>query len=327
MSATINWLHLTDWHVGQQGQHHLWPNLRAEFERDLSTLIENHGTIDLVFFTGDLVQSGSRAEYQQLESHLAKLWAFFNSKGCNPQMVSIPGNHDLRRPEPSKSWVLALRNWEGDSEVRAAFWNHQKSDFRKGIEKAFEEYVRWRSTSKIPHLPSAQGLLPGDVAATFLRGEYQIGIVGLNTTFLQLEKGDFESKLAVSSRQFGTMCGADYVEWLAKHHFSVLMTHQPKSWFTTDSTQEFDREIAPPGRFALHLCGHLHQAKTVLISEAGSLAKQTHQGASMFGLEFVGDAKKEVRTHGFLFGQWIIENQSVKTRLWPRIAHYKQGGA
>ena len=127
MKCTINWLHLTDLHFGQNGQGHLWPNLRAEFERDLQDLVSKYGPPDLVLFSGDLVFSGERKQFQELEIALTKLWDFFSANGSAPKLVTVPGNHDLRRPDPSRASSLALASWHQQADVRHAFWGDRKS--------------------------------------------------------------------------------------------------------------------------------------------------------------------------------------------------------
>src|SRR5205085_1299251 len=215
----INWLHLSDWHVGRSAQGHLWPNLRFEFEKDLTTLIRQYGGLDLVLFTGDLVQSGERKQFHELEQNLKRMWSFFETLGCSPRILTIPGNHDLRRPDASKSAPLALGGWHEQPDVRETFWRTTPSDLRRCVEKTFEEYDRWLAQTQIPRLPTEKGLLPGDLATTFEKDGLRIGIVGLNSTFLQLRRGDYEGRLAISARQFGEMCGPDYVAWLERHHF------------------------------------------------------------------------------------------------------------
>src|SRR5438067_11104127 len=87
VNSSINWLHLTDWHVGLSAQGHLWPNLRGEFERDLREMQRQTGPIDLVFITGDLVQSGERRQFHELEQNLKRLWSFFETSGSHPLLV------------------------------------------------------------------------------------------------------------------------------------------------------------------------------------------------------------------------------------------------
>lgn len=323
----INWLHLTDWHVGRSAQGHLWPNLRSEFEKDVRSLIQNYGGLDLIFLTGDLVQSGERKQFHELEQNLKRMWSFFESLGCCPKLVTVPGNHDLRRPDPSKAATLALAAWHEQEDVRETFWRPTSSDLRRCVEKSFEEYELWLGGSVIPLLTTQKGLLPGDSAATFEKDGVRIAVVGLNSTFLQLRGGDYEHRLAISARQFGEMCGPDYVAWLEDHQFAVLMTHQPQTWLSAESREEFRREIAPPGRFRLHLSGHLHVPRTIIESVGGSPFSLSHQGASLFGLEFFGEEKRTVRHHGYLFGQWNVEGLRVIERLWPRTAVPKQSGA
>lgn len=323
----INWLHITDWHVGRSGQGHLWPNLRSEFERDVARLARDYGGPDIVFLTGDLVQSGDRRQFDELEQNLKRMWSFFATLDCAPLLVPIPGNHDLKRPSRSDSAALALGGWHEQPTVREVFWDEAGSDLRRCVSVAFVEYEGWLGRTSIPLLRVGRGLLPGDVAGIYEKDGVRIGIVGLNSTFLQLGPGNHEKRVVLSARQFAEMCGTDYVAWLEGHHFSVLLTHHPDSWLSPDSLLEFRREVAPPGRFRLHLSGHLHIARTVLESVGGSQFSLRHQGASLFGLEYFGEEKREVRHHGYLFGQWQFQESQAAERLWPRTAIEKESGA
>jgi predicted MPP superfamily phosphohydrolase len=326
-SNTINWLHITDLHTGQNGQTHLWPNFRAEFERDLKMLISTNGPIDLIFFTGDLVQSGERKQYEQLESSLIKLWDFFKTNNSNPKLVIVPGNHDLRRPDPTKSSVMALSGWHTQNQIAEVFWKESKSDIRKCITKCFDEYSRWIENTKIPILDRHKGQIPGDFTSKFSKGGTQIGIVGLNSTFLQINDTHKEKTLVISSRQLHSACPIDYAEWADSNHFNILLTHHPRSWLCASAAEELSREIAPPGRFRMHLCGHLHEETISLNSDSGATPILTHQGSSLFGLEYHGTAKTEKRQHGYLYGQWSTDGKKINEKLWPRLAVRKDDGA
>lgn len=95
----LNWLHLTDLHWGLSGQPTLFPNLKGKFFDDLEILLEKCDPWDLIFFTGDLVQSGKREEFETLEAaFFGDLRKFFlNRLGYEPVMLAVPGNHDLDR--------------------------------------------------------------------------------------------------------------------------------------------------------------------------------------------------------------------------------------
>jgi hypothetical protein len=325
---SINWLHITDWHVGQSEQHCRWPNFRAEFERDFAALTKISGNLDLVFFTGDLVQSGVEEEFEFLEGHLVKLWRFFNEQGSNPQLVVVPGNHDLRRPAPSDPVALALLAWHEQPEVVKAFWDKKNPQLRDAVNAWFQPLQNWVQSSKIPMLkPSYSGPLYGDALYSYEKSGVKVGILGLNSTYLQFRTGNLEEKLALSPKQIPAVPETDYADFLSLHHIRVLMTHQPVHWMNKESKKDFDTDIWPPGRFDLHLCGHLHKAAPSLTSKGGSINRQTYQGTSFFGLNSQGEDHNLERVHGYMAGRWTLEKPIIKENTWPRIAHKKHSGA
>jgi 3',5'-cyclic AMP phosphodiesterase CpdA len=102
----ITWLHLTDLHfntnnnIQMSRQRWLWPNVRELFFQDLERLRRFTGDWDLVFFTGDLAQSGTVADYTALDRDvLARLWQEFRRLGSNPILLAVPGDHDLTWPD------------------------------------------------------------------------------------------------------------------------------------------------------------------------------------------------------------------------------------
>jgi 3',5'-cyclic AMP phosphodiesterase CpdA len=102
----------------------LWPNVKKAFTDDLRELFDRAGPWDLVLFTGDLAQSGTRHDYQELEGLLDKLWEEFAALGCRPTLIAIPGNHDVKWPDPLKPEAIALRSgWWSNANLRDAFWN------------------------------------------------------------------------------------------------------------------------------------------------------------------------------------------------------------
>ena len=281
-----------------------------------------------MFFSGDLVQSGTVEEFQILENHLVKLWQFFGDHGSNPQLIIVPGNHDLLRPSPSDPAALALLAWQERPEVADAFWNDKDHQLRDSANKWFKPLKNWVESTSIPVLkPSHTGLLYGDGLYTYEKVGIKVGILVLNSTFLQFRNGNLEGKLALSPMQIPTVPTSDYAEFLSHHHVRVLMTHQPLSWLNNDSIRDFETDIWPPGRFDLHLCGHLHSPAPSLTSRGGSKSRQTYQGASFFGLDRIGPDLKLERVHGYMAGRWTLDEQTIREETWPRIAHRKHSGA
>ncbi|MEX1027395.1 MAG: metallophosphoesterase [Candidatus Paceibacterota bacterium] len=321
----FNWLHLTDLHLGMAGQSHLWPNVRKAFFDDLKVLHDTCGRFHAVFFTGDFVQKGARGEYEKLDVELKKIWDDFDKLGSQPALFIVPGNHDLTRPKENAATRVLTRLWD-DPEVQQEFWEDEASEYRSLIIDAFQEYKQWSDNCPYRQPSAKTGILPGDFSSTLEVDGLKIGIVGLNTTFLQLTKGDYLGKLAVDSRQLHEVCDEDAPRWVDAHQVCFLLTHQGPDWLNDDSKNRSYAESNPAGRFDLHLYGHMHEHEGQSFGLIGGDARRTWQGCSLFGLEFIDDEKKEERRHGYSAGQIEVDGESGKLRLWPRVGNRLKDG-
>src|SRR5258708_24130717 len=95
----------------------LWPNIEKEFFADLEAIHAKSGPWHILFFSGDLVQKGSKAEFRKLDETLGRLYKKLDSLGSHPALVTVPGNHDLSRPESSEPGVKILSEWNNDPAV------------------------------------------------------------------------------------------------------------------------------------------------------------------------------------------------------------------
>jgi predicted MPP superfamily phosphohydrolase len=331
MNTNFSWLHLTDFHQGMDEQSWLWPGVKQRFFEDLEKLHDKSEPWDLVLFTGDLTNRGSAKEFQKLNQVLEELWEQFDKLGSSPKLLAVPGNHDLVRPNKKDPSVKLLRYWNDDPEVQREFWENADSPYRKVVTEAFKNYTDWldwlkKQPFKVDNLKN--GILPGDFSITFKKGDAKLGIVGLNSTFLQLTSDDYKGKLALHTRQFQAACdGNDGPDWAKQHHVCLLLTHQPPSWLDAHSQQHLNGEIADRGRFAAHLCGHMHDTVFRDISEGGAEAKRIWQGRSLFGLEFFEQAGKNIqRLHGYTVGKIELNEDKGALIFWPRDETELQGG-
>jgi hypothetical protein len=192
----FRWLHLTDLHWGQTGQKHLWPEIREEFFKDLARLHKKTGPWHAVLFTGDLVFRGDPDEFAQLDSQVfGPLWKCFQELESNPILLTVPGNHDLKRPneKDDDAAVDWLREPEGYQKIAEKFWANESNPYRDVVHDTFKAYDAWiKDRPYSQGHPIHSGALPGDFSATLTTdGGRRIGIAGLNTTFLQLAAGDY----------------------------------------------------------------------------------------------------------------------------------------
>ncbi|MBV5273155.1 MAG: metallophosphoesterase, partial [Lamprocystis purpurea] len=327
---TFAWLHLTDLHFGLKGQGWLWPTLRQPFLDDLALLHAHCGPWDAVLFTGDLVQSGQSAQFQGLQDQvLGPLWEQLTRLGSGDAvLVAVPGNHDLFRPNAAEDnpAIDALLDPDQFTRIAAKFWDQPNGSYRRVINHAFAAWRDWWAGA--PHRPAdlATGEIPGDLAVTITKGERRIGLMGLNTAFLQLGAGDYLGKLVWDPRQVHALCPDGIDRWHADHDLCLLLTHQGPDWLTPQAQALGDSEIAPAGRFALHLFGHMHPARLETIRRgANPEAVRLCQGCSVFGMEHFGEPPQLQRAHGYCAGQVLFTEGGPELRLWPRVATNRTG--
>jgi WD40 repeat protein len=325
--AVFNWLHLTDLHLGMSGSEDLWPNVEDDFFEDLAFLTNRVGSLDLVLFTGDFVQRGSHDEFERIGRLLQGFRDKLRATGSDPVFLAVPGNHDLVRPNNTQdpALVALMSSWD-DADVQNSFWEDSTSPHRKIVNEAFANYVEWWQNASVPK-PEVytDGMLPGDFSATIEKDGAKIGVVGLNTAFLQLTGDNCEGRLALHIRQFHKATGGHGPNWVRKHHTCLLLTHHPPDWLTEAAqSRHLEGEIhSPPRRFALHLFGHMHEPQLRTVALGGAGARRRLQGCSLFAVEGWGEQKTGKRIHGYSIGQ--LDVATAKMRIWPRKVSERQG--
>lgn len=326
----FSWLHLSDLHYGLKGQDCLWPTLRGSFLESLGPLHDRCGPWDVVFFTGDLVQSGKSAQFEEMQVEvLDPLWERLRELGSGEAvLLAVPGNHDLYRPNPREdnAAIDALLDKDGFPRIAGKFWDYPTGAYRRVINDSFAAYSQW--WDKAPHRAGAikAGTLPGDFSVTLESGGRRIGIVGLNTTFFQLAGGDYEGRLVWDARQLHAVCEGGVDVWSKQHDVCLLLTHQGPNWLTPEARRHGESEIAPAGRFAAHLFGHQHETEITYIRRGGAReAVRLCQGCSVFGMEKFGEPPKVERAHGYAAGRLEWAESEIHLRLWPLLATNKTG--
>jgi hypothetical protein len=144
----------------------------------------------------------------------------------------------------------------------------------------------------------------------------RVGVIGLNSAWLQLGGGDYEGQLHVDVRQLLAVTGESPDDWVRANELNLLVTHQPASWLHADNPASWDADLNPAGRFDLHLFGHMDQPDVLSIAHGGGPARRNVQAASLFGLEKYGEG--HTRIQGYSANR-IARDLTVRTfTSWPR---------
>lgn len=324
--STFTWLHLTDFHHGMVGSPRLWPAQKQAFFDDLRDLVPKVGGVDAIFFTGDLVQRGSKKEFDGFSLELDGLRAVLSELRCDPKFFCVPGNHDLERPRQDTAalreiWNSGLREAAVRDDLFGA--SEKPGEHRRCITQAFKQYSNWWRRAVLSGLASAQtGRLPGDFACELPLSGLSIGVIGLNSSAFQLWPRDSERRLVLDVAQMHAVCGGDAAAWARLRDFTFLLTHHPVPWLAHEQAAHFHDEIGP--HVHVHLHGHLHVGDVASGSPFSGQGLLSLQGRSLFGLESYETAAgtSVERTHGYAIGRLEVAESSGRpaVRLWLRCA-------
>ncbi|MES0158003.1 metallophosphoesterase [Mesorhizobium sp. M0018] len=324
---SFRWLHFSDLHFGMKGQAPLWSNLKHHLYDDLPLLFDQSGPWDLVIFSGDIVQKGAVDEFLGATGALTELYSKLADLGCFPKFIAVPGNHDLVRPAENHMPAMLLRDWQNKETVRGEFLNEPSGPYRETIRNSLGNYQSWYESlpnAGIPVLEAASGFLPGDQVGRLNITGKQVGIVGLNSTWLQLTKDTKAGDLHVDHLQLSTML-PEAESWCRSNDFNLLITHHPVEWLGPDNLATWKTEIAPPGRFDLHLFGHMHEPLSSSLSTMGSSPITIFQSPSLFGLEHLAGGLSK-RIHGYSAGELSVTAKGRQLRIWPRTHMVSKAG-
>jgi len=313
--SAYRWLHLTDLHFGARGQA-VWVQMVDDFEHSLEVWLKKlGGPIDLVLVTGDLTNRGSKAEFDGVSAFFDRiLKQIADQQGHAPLLVAVPGNHDLVRPKEDDlldfaAFDLYVKVGELQGQrLHERLWT-SKNPGR--VAELFAEYSRWMDHYMLPKLAASgsgvqvhRSFFPGDLTVTLeLPGRFPLGIVGLNSAWLQYQGGEFEGKLALPAEQFQAALppGGSALDYFRQVRQALLMHHHPPAWLSPKQQEIHDGSIYVPRRFAACLFGHMHKAAAERRAAAGGDERVVFQTPSLFGLEDYGQ-QRESRLFGYAFG-------------------------
>lgn len=311
---------MSDIHVGANHLAETWPRFNTIFLDDIARKVELAGPIDTIVFSGDLVQFGAKNEFDRFDEVADNIISRLSDVQDIPQIVTVPGNHDLSRAKKGATEGLALKQYWNDDEVRGTFWSEDGESLRQFVNDRFEAYHAWREDAikSGRHMaPIEQGLLVGDSTYQLEKSFGKIGFVCLNSTWLQLTGGDYDGQLHVDAKQLLNVTENDADSWCRQNAVNLLITHQPSSWLRTSGPTSWANDINPPGRFDFHLFGHMHEPIAERSSVGGGLDRRSIQAASLFGLQTFGPDKVD-RIQGYSSNEIRIDDQKRVFTNWPR---------
>jgi hypothetical protein len=327
----ISYLHFSDLHIGQKYASQYLSNAKDIVLQDLEFILGELKALDIVFFTGDMVQSGLESEYIEFLEWFGSIKECISKHGYDPFYLFVPGNHDLERTNNTNSSTHKIMKnaWLSDEDLRNELIWESGNEYNQYCQDRFSAYTsfidRFYENNKKPHVYMT-GVIPGDFYAEIEVGEAKLGVLGLNSSFLQVDGDDYRKKLGIYHRQINAIFDkADYIKRIQGCDIALLMTHHEPDWYEENSKSDYDVNIMSSGKFAEHLCGHNHVPKAKMTSYNYGTTRNLSLGPSLFGVELKD--KDYDRIHGYHAGEYVIEDDgSIKKRFYPRLAIKKDDG-
>ncbi|MBL8660110.1 MAG: SUMF1/EgtB/PvdO family nonheme iron enzyme [Rhodospirillales bacterium] len=329
----IRWLHLSDLHMGCRGAE-IWWQVRSEFKDSIKQCFR---PIDMILLTGDLTFSAQPAQFELVDRFLEDLLGWLREAGqeSDPLVIPVPGNHDvLHLDDLDIASFYNLDNFWKDPEhpfiesLRKRLWEGRNAAYFGPL---FGNYVGWLERSILPPLAGRQGVVvhrshfPGDIGVRVRLGDRPPAtIVGLNSAWVQYNKGDFDRRIELFTQQLHCALGNDAAvspfDGLAGC-LNLLLMHHPPAWLSAKASQRFREEVYPPDRFLLCLHGHMHEGRSEAISCSGGKLRYFFQAPSLFGVEHYGQSN-ETRSMGYAWGEM---DATGTVRVFP-LKRGSQGG-
>lgn len=219
---TVNFLHLSDIHFGQERDDslHINNDVKAQLIVDAASVVRGlpGGVAHGILVTGDVAHAGKAEQYAEAGRWLDEL---ADAVGCEPFRIQmVPGNHDLDRSLLSKGGQLMLDAIRagGPAEYEAILANEadravlfsrfkEYGKFCEGYDCALDSEARYATNMLVE-------LAPGR----------SIRFVRLNSSLLCTGKeSDENPELMVGARQFTIP--------RTKGEEIVVLMHHPLNWF------------------------------------------------------------------------------------------------
>jgi hypothetical protein len=157
------------------------------------------------------------------------------------------------------------------------------------------------------------GLLPGDFLATLQKNDRRFAFAGLNTAFLELAGHNALGAVDIDPSQLVTSAGS-LDDFVRGHDACMLLTHHPPDALSPAARERLSKQIAPRGRFALHLAGSLRGTPPPLDAKHATL---------FVGHPFSGNIDGEFK-RGYAAGRLDIDDigTSAIVSIWPRVLSF-----
>lgn len=239
MKDSINWLHLSDFHVGKDnyGVRKLFQYILQEIKLKLNT----NCVPDFVFITGDIANSGNENEYNTFSSDfITPLKEIISEKNSEILIYSVPGNHDVNRNEARSVQCHNILN-------RLPHYLYPTDEGLKDRSSIFD---RFKNYANFDDTHNELFNIQGSYTKKHFVNDHKIGIVGLNSAWFSENDND------VRNLTPGKYILEESLNNIKDCDIKIVLAHHPIEWFIPNEAKTIKTLLGRDN--IIYLCGHLH---------------------------------------------------------------------
>lgn len=249
-------IHLSDFHL-DNSKLTSFNNLIFHLGKCLKEIHEE-SPIDLILFTGDMVNKGG-SSFDNINKAFEAFHAVFIDRLCKTlnldgsRFIFTIGNHDVCRSADSKAVEIGLSQLLKEPQAVAEIIDQEDPDqMIKRVEgfKAFEKKYYSSKTSSIEYKYSK-------FASNFkinIDG-HTVGITALNTAWRCWDSNADKNKICMGPSQI-----QNSLEFLEPCDLKIAISHHHLSWLRPDEAFQDERLLSK--YYDLYFCGHTHSPST-----------------------------------------------------------------
>jgi predicted MPP superfamily phosphohydrolase len=245
----MNILHITDFHYSSESSKQV-----KVVQAIVKTIVENKIKIDLVFFTGDLVQSGSKLETFKAASNVLFRTLIETLKVKQENIIFCPGNHDIDRNTIHNAIKSYVDCEIGNSDLLDAFYKKKDVDVFRDSLKPSHNYNSFLTEFH----PIDASNKTNELYSIHYRNinEKKYGIVSLNSSWLSAVWKDDKGQLLIPPALLG-----EIKKELNDVEKKIILIHHPL-YFLKDYNF-YGVESFIHNEFDLLFSGHVHKISSI----------------------------------------------------------------
>ena len=249
-------IHFSDFHLDKS---RLTPfnNIIYNLECALKKIQEEH-SIDLILFTGDLLNQGGRS-FEDISDGFKTFKTIFIERLCKSinlapdRFIFTPGNHDVCRQKDSKALELGLSQILVDIKSVAETIDSEDSDnsisrindFKKFEKEYYSQLYEPENYKYSKFCSNFKLIIDG----------HTIGISALNTAWRCWDSSKDKNNIWMGPAQI-----QNSLEFLSSCELRIAMSHHNYTWLRQEETVKDERLLSQ--NYDLYFCGHTHSPKT-----------------------------------------------------------------